>query len=414
MMVGLKVQMVKNNILKGKKIVLGVTGGIAAYKSVYLLRLLVKNGASVQVVGTLNSLNFIGKATWESLSGRMPLFDTFENSDSSKISHIILAQEVDAVVVAPATGNIIGKAACGIADDLLSTILMAASVPVLFAPGMNTVMYENPATICNIGTLSKRKNIFFVEPQTGELACGTSGKGRMAEPVDIIKKLEEILSPVGSSGVKWLVTGGATREFIDPVRYITNGSSGRTGIAIVEAAFRSGGDVTFVGVNVETSLSRSIKKIKTVTAAQTSTAVKDLVKESDIFVMSAAVADYTPDKNRSKIKKKEDGLVIELSRTEDILQATVDMMKQGSVRIGFAAETENLAENALLKLRKKKLDMVVANLVSEEFDPFGSETNSVTMITESGTESFENIDKHELGRIIVEKAMQIFAVKNGK
>ncbi|HSW60656.1 MAG TPA: bifunctional phosphopantothenoylcysteine decarboxylase/phosphopantothenate--cysteine ligase CoaBC, partial [bacterium] len=389
--------MVKNSILDGKKIVLGVTGGIAAYKSVYLLRLLVGNGASVQVVGTQNSLNFIGRATWESLSGRMPLFDTFENSDSSKISHIILAQEVDAVVIAPATGNIIGKAACGIADDLLSTILMAATVPVLFAPGMNTAMYENQATVNNIEMLGKRRNIFFVEPGIGELACGTSGKGRMAEPHEIMQKLEEILSPSLSSGIKWLVTGGATKEFIDPVRYITNGSSGRTGIAIAEAALSSGGDVTFIGVNVETAVSRNIKKIKTVTAAETSDAVRNFVNETDIFVMSAAVADYTPNKSPSKIKKGEGNLVIELSRTEDILLTTIGMMKPGSVRIGFAAETDNLEVNATLKLRKKKLDMIVANLVSEKFDPFGAETNSVKIITESGTESFENVDKYELG-----------------
>jgi phosphopantothenoylcysteine decarboxylase / phosphopantothenate---cysteine ligase len=360
----------KSNILKGKKIVLGVTGGIAAYKSVYLLRLLVQRGASVQVVGTMNSLNFIGRATWESLSGRMPLFDTFENSDSSKISHIILAQEVDAIIIAPATGNILGKAANGIADDLLSTILMAATVPVVFAPGMNTAMYENPATVNNIVTLGKRNNVFFVEPGRGPLACGTSGKGRMAEPENIISKLEDILSPCGHSGIKWLVTGGATREFIDPVRFITNGSSGRTGVAIAEAALKSGGDVTFIGVNVEIPVSRGIKKIATVTSAETHKEVIDLVKEADIFVMSAAVADYKPEKSISKIKKNEGGLVIELSRTEDILVSTADMMKPGSVRIGFAAETENLEENAVLKLRKKKLDMVVANLVSEKFDPF--------------------------------------------
>ena len=405
--------MVEKSPLSGRNIVLGVTGGIAAYKSVYLLRMLVKAGASVQVVGTSNSLNFIGRSTWESLSGRQPLFGTFETHDPSKIGHIMLAQDVDMIVVAPATSNIIAKAACGIADDLLSTILAAATVPVILSPGMNTAMYENPANIKNMGFLAKERNMIFVEPGTGELACRTSGKGRMAEPAEIFKKMEECLAPARKSGIKWLITGGATREYLDPVRFITNGSSGKTGIALSKAALKTGGDVTFIGINVDPGSNPEYTFIKTVSAAQTSEAVKECVSKADIFIMSAAVADYTVEKSREKIKKGEGTRSIELFRTEDILLATAEMMKPGAVRVGFAAETADLEQNALKKLRNKKLDMIVANLVTGEFDPFGAESNSVKIITADQTESFENIDKYELGRIIVEKAVRIFVEKNG-
>lgn len=405
--------MLEKTLLSGRNIVLGVTGGIAAYKAVSLLRMLIKAGASVQVVGTLNSLNFVGISTWESLSGKPLLVNTFETKDPSKIGHITLAQNVDAIIVAPATANIIAKAACGIADDLLSTILTAATVPVILSPGMNSVMYENPANIRNMAFLIKERNMIFIEPGTGDLACGTSGKGRMAEPEDILKKIEEVLSVKKHSGIKWLVTGGATREYLDPVRFITNGSSGKTGLAIGDAAFRLGGDVTFIGINVTSTPATGLNFLKTVSASQTSQVVKEQVIDADIFIMSAAVADYTVEKSREKIKKGTGSKMLELLRTEDILLATAEMMKPGSVRVGFAAETEALEQNALKKLKDKKLDMIVANIVTSEFDPFGSEINSVKIITGSGTESFDNISKQRLGRIIVDKAVQIFLEKNG-
>lgn len=404
--------MVYGDLLKGKKIVLGVTGGIAAYKSVYLLRMLVKAGASVQVIGTANSLNFVGKSTWESLSGRVPLFDTFETIDSSKIGHIMLAQEVDVIVIAPATGNIIAKAACGIADDLLSTVLMAATVPVLFAPGMNSAMYENPANLKNIEILQLRKNIFFADCKSGELACKTVGKGRMAEPKEIFSKLEEILYPVKMKGIKWLVTGGATREYLDPVRFITNASSGKTGLAIADAAFKSGGEVTFIGVNSEPEFNPGYSFVKTVTAAETAEAVKKNITNADIFVMSAAIADYSPNKSISKIKKSQGPLKIELLRTEDILLSTVELMKKGSVRIGFAAETENLEDNSLKKLNSKKLDLIVGNLISNEFNPFGSEKNSVKIFSKLEIATYDSIIKSELGRVIVDSAIKLFLEKN--
>lgn len=398
-----------------KNLLLIVSGGIAAYKSVYLLRELTKLGASIQVVGTANSLNFIGKSTWEALSGKTPLFDSFETFDSSKITHITLAQDVDAVIVAPATANIIAKAACGIADDLASTILSAATAPVLFAPAMNTAMFENPANLENIGRLKKRANVYFADPESGCLACGTSGKGRMAEPEEIIFKLEEIFYPVKHSGLKWLVTGGATREYLDPVRFVTNGSSGKTGFAVSEAALKSGGDVTFVAVNAEPKFNPGYSVIKTVTAAETAEVVEKNVKDADIFVMSAAIADYSPEKSAQKIKKGENSVTAEFFRTKDILAESVNWTKPGAVRIGFAAETENLEENARKKLVKKNLDFVVANQVSSEFNPFGADTNTVKIVFADRVEEFKNIEKSQLADIIVKNALNLYEVKcNGR
>ena len=229
--------MVNNTIIKQKKIVLGVTGGIAAYKSVYLLRLLKKLGAEVQIVGTRNSLEFVGKSTWEALSGKMPLFDSFECDDSSKITHITKAQDVDAIVVAPATMNIIGKAAGGICDDLLSTILAAATVPIIFCPGMNSAMFDNPANLRNIEFLKSRKNVYFTDVGEGSLACNDFGKGRMAEPDSIVSFLKYVLTPKYEKKVKWLITAGNTKEYIDPVRFLSNSSSGKMGLAIAKKAY---------------------------------------------------------------------------------------------------------------------------------------------------------------------------------
>lgn len=401
--------------ISDKNLLLMVSGGIAAYKSVYLLRELTKIGASVQVVGTENSLNFIGKSTWEALSGKAPLFDSFEVRDSAKITHITLAQDVDAVIVAPATANIIAKAACGIADDLASTILAAATVPVLFAPAMNTAMYENPANLENIEKLKKRGNIHFADPASGLLACGTSGKGRMAEPEEIIFKLEEIFYPVKKSGVKWLVTGGATREYLDPVRFVTNGSSGKTGFAVSEAALKSGGEVAFIGVNAAPKFNPGYSVIKTVTAAETAEIVEKNVKDADIFVMSAAIADYSPEKCVHKIKKGEKSVTAEFFRTKDILAESVKWTKPGAVRIGFAAETENLEENARKKLERKNLDFVVANQITNEFDPFGADTNTVKIVFADRVEEFKNIKKSQLADIIVKNAVNLYEVKrNGR
>ena len=399
-------------LLKGKNILLGVTGGIAAYKAVSLLRFFTKAGADVQVVGTANSLNFIGASTWRALSGKEPLFETFQCADSSKISHISLAQDIDVIVVAPATSNIIAKCANGVCDDLLSTILNARTVPVVFAPGMNTAMYENSATQRNLEFLKGLTDVHFADPGEGELACNTSGKGRMAEPEDIFNLTAKIFDVSDKKGLKWLVSGGATREYIDPIRYITNGSSGKTGHFIAGEAAEKGGDVTFVAANVNISADHRYRKIDVVTAGQMYEEIVKRVPESDILVMSAAVADFTPDKEPKKIKKSDSSLEIKLNRTEDILKSTIDLSGEKMVRIGFAAETDDLEENALRKMKEKKLDMVVANLVSGSSDPFGSDVNSVKIISSEGMETFNNLDKRELSRLIVERAIGLYKVKN--
>lgn len=405
--------MLHSGLLKDKNLLLVVSGGIAAYKSVYLLRTLVRLGAHVQVVGTANSLNFIGKSTWEALSGKMPLFDTFESKDSSKITHITLAQDVDAVIVAPATANIIAKTACGIADDLASSILAAVSVPVIVAPAMNCEMYENPANLRNIEFLKENRKFVFVEPESGELACGTSGKGRMAEPETIVFVLEKQLCQLKQPGVKWLITGGATHEYMDPVRFITNGSSGKTGFALAESAFVTDGDVTLVSINAVPQFNPGYELVKSVTAAETARIVEERVKDADIFIMSAAVADYSPKKNPQKIKKGDDSLSVELFRTADILAESSNWTKPDAVRIGFAAETENLEENARKKLEKKKLDFIVANKVSDDFDPFGSDDNSVKFVFADHAEEMKNISKIELAETIVEYALKIYTEKHG-
>lgn len=394
--------------LKGYKIVLGATGGIAAYKAVYLLRLFVKSGAEVQVVGTENSKNFIGDSTWESLSGRPPVYDTFRTKNSSEIEHIFLAQDVDAIVVAPATANIIGKMANGIADDMLSTILMAATAPVFIAPGMNTEMYNNPAYKRNEHYLLSRENVYFIEPGMGDLACGTQGKGRMAEPEEIFNfVMNNILPSDEKNKLKWLISGGATREYIDPVRYITNGSSGKTGLAIADASYNLGGDVTFVGINVEKPANAKYKFIPAVSAKESTDVILGEVPKADIFVMSAAVADYSPDKSKGKIKKCDGDMNLVLHRTKDILKSSIGFMKKGAVRVGFAAETENLEENARKKLNEKELDIIVANLVDENNDPFGSDTNTVKIITRDSVLEIKNSSKQIIGRKIVQVALDI-------
>lgn len=403
--------MMDKMLLTGKNILLGVTGGIAAYKTVSLLRLFKKSGAEVQVVGTENSRNFIGDSTWRSLSGKEPLFETFDSYDTSKISHISLAQDIDLIVIAPVTSNVLGKCANGICDDLLSTVLNARQVPVVFAPGMNTAMYENPATQKNIAYLNGLDDIHFVEPGEGELACNTSGKGRMAEPEEIFSAVLDILDDKKAEGLKWLVSGGATREYIDPIRYLTNGSSGKTGHFIAAEAASKGGKVTFVAANVDIP-SDKYEKIDVTSAEEMNDEITKRIRESDILVMSAAVADYKPEKEPRKIKKGLGTLEIKLSRTKDVLRSTVELSDDRMVRVGFAAETDDLEDNALRKMNEKKLDFIVANLVSEKNNPFGADHNSVKIISADKVEEFKDLDKKTLSRLIVERAIGFHKVKN--
>ncbi|HOW52661.1 MAG TPA: bifunctional phosphopantothenoylcysteine decarboxylase/phosphopantothenate--cysteine ligase CoaBC [bacterium] len=386
--------------MKGKHITLAVTGAIAAYKAVQLLRLLRKAGAEVQIIGTENSLRFVGRETWEALSGRPPLFGLWEPNDPAKIAHIMLAQEVDLIVVAPATANIIAKAAGGIADDLVSTVLLAATVPILFAPCMNTAMYDNPATRRNIALLAERRSVGFIDCGTGELACGTEGKGRMAEPADIFRRIEYLLSPKRPEPLRWLIAAGATREYIDPIRFITNGSVGTTGRAIADAAWRQGGCVTLVAGNLSAPLPTDYSVRPVVSAAQMHAAVTELAPQCDILVMSAAVADYAPVKNPSKLKKGERTKNLALESTADILTATLPLMSARTFRVGFAAETDDLIGNARGKRERKQLDMVIANLVSDAHDPFGNPENRVVIVTAERTEELPLMAKGTLGEML--------------
>lgn len=395
------------SVLNGKKIVLGVTGGIAAYKSVYLLRLLKKAGAEVTVVTTEASLNFVGEATWNALSGKKVVKAFFDNDNDSFIPHIDFAQKSDLIIIAPATSNILAKAANGIADDILSSVLCARSIPVLFAPGMNQFMYENKATERNIKTLSEDTSVYFVEPGEGELACMTTGKGRMAEPDEIFAYAESILSPKPYQNTKWLVTAGATREFLDPIRYLTNGSTGKMGLMIAEDIAEKGGAVTLISGNPSlVSLSKNINIIYTISADDMYNAVYANIKDNDVFIMSAAVADYTPEKcSDSKIKKNNDNVFL-FKRTKDILKETSKCLNEKQVRIGFAAETDNLIANAKQKLKDKALDMIIANSVSDTMNPFGNNNNKVDLISSEGIESFPEMSKKKLAEIINSKAFQ--------
>ncbi|HSA33239.1 MAG TPA: bifunctional phosphopantothenoylcysteine decarboxylase/phosphopantothenate--cysteine ligase CoaBC [bacterium] len=400
--------------MQGKHITLAVTGAIAAYKAIHLLRLFREAGAEVQVIGTEHSLHFVGRETWEALSGRPPLFGLWETPDPSKIPHIMLGQEVDLVVVAPATANMLAKAACGIADDLVSTVLLAATAPVLFAPCMNTAMWEHPATRRNVETLAARPGIHFVQCAEGKLACGTEGKGRLAEPPTIFEMAEFLLTPKRPERFRWLITAGATREYIDPVRFLSNGSSGLMGRSIADAAWRLGGEVTLVTGPVADTTPRPYPVHTVTSAAEMATAVNEQVPLCDILVMSAAVADHAPVKSVAKQKKAGGDISLTLHSTPDILTGTIPLMRPDALRVGFAAETEDLIKNARGKRERKKLDLIVANLVSMELDPLGSQTNRVTLITADAQEELPLMPKRELGTLLAVKIHDMAARKRSR
>ncbi len=385
--------------MNGSRITLAVTGAIAAYKAVYLLRLLRNAGADVQVIGTEHSLQFIGAETWRGLSGRPPLFGLWEQTEKGKINHIMLGQEVDLVIVAPASANIIAKAAHGIADDLVSSVLLAATVPILFAPGMNTAMYEHPATRQNLATLASRPGVTVMSCGEGALACGTQGAGRMAEPYAIFETARFLLTPKKQERLSWLIAAGATREHLDPIRFITNGSTGATGRAIADAAWRQGDAVTLVAGNMA-PLPAHYPIYPVVSAADMYERVISMAPQCDVLCMSAAVADYAPERAEHKIKKGTPQKTITLRSTPDILAETATLTPSRCFRVGFAAETEDLIENARAKLKKKHLDLVVANLVDAHHNPFGGTVNRVTLVTPSGEEPLPEMNKEALGELL--------------
>ena len=372
-----------DNPLFGKHIVLGVTGSIAAYKAAVLSSSLVKEGAKVRVIETKNALKLVGESTFEGLTHNRVLIDTFSPDNASGVEHVDLAGWTDVFVVAPASADIIAKFACGIADDMLSTAFLAVrrDTPVLIAPAMNTNMYENPATQENLATL-RRRGIKIIEPGVGPLACGTEGKGRMAEPSEILFHIEAAVTEQDLFGKKIVVSAGPTAEDIDPVRFITNRSSGKMGFAIAESAARRGALVTLVSGPSVLSASPLIEKVISVRSAdEMHEAIISEAKDAYAVIMAAAVADYTPEeKAEEKLHKGDHDMSIPLIRTKDIL-LDLSKNKGDTILVGFSMETENLIENARRKLQNKALDMICANSVKQEGAGFSVDTNVLTLIT---------------------------------
>lgn len=372
-------------MLDGKTVILGVTGGIAVYKAVELLRLLTKAGAKVHVIMTKAATEFVTPLTFQTLSGNPVHTELFNLITEQEIGHISLADRADLLIIAPATANFIGKVANGIADDLLTTAVMAAKAPVLIAPAMNVNMYENPIYLENEAKL-KRHSFLFVEPATGWLACGWEGKGKMQEPSIIFEEAMNALTEKDMIGMKVLVTAGPTREEIDPVRYITNHSSGRMGYAIARAARLRGADVTLVSGPVSLHAPYGVRIVAVNSADEMHKAVISRAIDPDLIIKAAAVADYKPAlRAEQKLKKKNIETAIALVKTADILADLGKIKRSGQILVGFAAETENLKENATIKLKNKNLDMIVANDVSAEGAGFNLDTNIVRFIRKDGS-----------------------------
>ena len=395
-------------MLKGKSVILGVSGGIAAFKSAYLCSALVKQHCDVNVIMTENAHNFIAPATFEALTGNRTLTDTFDRNHEFSTEHVSLADKTDLIIVAPATANVLAKFACGIADDMLTTTVLACDCVKIAAPAMNTRMYDNQVTIDNISKL-KEYGWEILEPDSGRLACGTSGKGRMPEPDRLLEAvIHAISAPKDMAGLKVLVSAGPTREELDPVRFITNHSSGKMGYAIAKAASARGADVTLVSGPVSLDKPAYINTIPVVSANDMYNAIADEEEKSDIIIMAAAVADYTPVYySEQKIKKKEGEFNIELERTDDILRALGENKRPGQTLVGFAMETENVIENAEKKLVSKNADMIAANSATEEGSGFKSDTNRLTLITEGEKTELPLLSKDKCAHKLLDKVLEL-------
>ena len=393
-------------VIKKKNIILGVSGGIAAYKSVELLRLLVKQGANVRVIMTENAQWFVGPLTFEALSAQPVCTDLFEKNDVASIRHIQWAEAADAVVIAPATANIIGKLSSGIADDALSTFLLAVTCPVIVCPSMNTHMFESRAVQRNLETL-RADGHFIVAPESGTLACGTTGPGRLPEPEDIVDRISYYLSTKDLKDKKILVTSGPTREPVDPVRFISNPSSGKMGFAVARAAEYRGGAVTLITGPTHLPDPNNVKVIRIQTAREMARAVFENVEHSDIIIKTAAVSDYRPkDPSTQKIKKEKGELVLYLERTQDILKE-IGRRKKDQILVGFAAETENLEQHAETKRVEKNLDIIVGNIVGEPSSGFGADTNKVTLFYKDGTqEPLPVMGKDAVAHILLDRILK--------
>jgi phosphopantothenoylcysteine decarboxylase/phosphopantothenate--cysteine ligase len=400
-------------MLKGKNIILGVTGGIAAFKAAEFVRLLVKKESRVHVVMTRNAQEFVTPLTFQTLSGNPVVTDLFSLIEDQKIGHIALADLGELIVILPATANIIGKIANGIADDFLSTMVMASKTPILFVPSMNINMWESKAVQKNIQTLFER-GFHFMEPGEGELACGWYGKGRLAELEEVIEKMEDLLSPKDLKGKRILITAGPTQEPIDPVRFITNRSSGKMGYALAKIAKRRGAEVILISGPTSLPIPRKdIKFISVRTAKEMKESVFTHLKECSVVIKAAAVSDYRPKViSPRKLKKGDPYSLLEMERTSDILQE-MGKKKGNRILVGFAAETEDLVANAQKKLRDKNLDLIVANDVTQSDAGFGVDTNEVKILYRSGeAKDLPLMSKEELSSFILDEVVKLLKQKS--
>ena len=395
-------------MLKGKTILLGVTGGIAAYKAAALASALVKQHAAVEVVMTENATQFVTPLTFEQLTGRRTMVNTFDRNFSHQVEHISLAQRTDLVIVAPATANICAKLAHGLADDMLTTTVLACRCPKLIAPAMNTNMYENPVTQDNLDTL-RRYGWEVIEPASGRLACGAVGKGKMPEPEDLVQHiLRHLALPHDMEGKKVLVTAGPTQESIDPVRYLTNHSTGKMGYAIAKMAMLRGAEVTLVTGPTAIAPPPFVKVIPIVSAQDMFDAVTSNAPEMDFIFKAAAVADYTPAEYAdNKVKKSDSDLSIPLKRTQDILKHLGQHRRPGQVICGFSMETQNMLENSRAKLVKKNVDMICANNLKQAGAGFGVDTNVITVITKDAVTELPLQSKESAANEILNQALSI-------
>jgi len=391
-------------MLKGKTILLGVTGSIAAYKAANLTSLLKKRGCDVHVIMTQNATNFINPITFETLTEHKCLIDTFDRNFQYNVEHIALAKKADGVLIAPASANVIGKIANGIADDMLTTTVMACTCPVVLAPAMNTNMFRNPIVQDNLDKL-RRFGYHVVQPASGLLACGDVGEGKMPEESLLIAAIEkEIACEKDMAGMNVLVTAGPTQESMDPVRYITNHSTGKMGYELAKAAMLRGANVTLVSGQTSLTPPPFVDVVKIKSAQDMFEAVTSRAPECDLVIKAAAVADYTPATvNEDKTKKKDGDMSIPLVRTQDILKYLGEHKKPGQQLCGFSMETRDMLENSRVKLEKKNADMIVANNLKVSGAGFGTDTNIVTLITRDNVEELPIMSKAEVAHAILDK-----------
>ncbi len=394
-------------MLKGKHIVLAITGSIAAYKIANLASMLVKEKCKVTVLMTQNAVNFINPITFETLTGNKCLIDTFDRNFQYSVEHVSLAKETDVVLVAPASANVIGKMAHGIADDMLTTTILACECKKIVAPAMNTHMYHNPIVQDNLKILEKY-GMEVIKPDYGYLACGDTGDGKMPSEETLFAYIQrEVGREKDFAGKRVLVTAGPTQESLDPVRYITNHSTGKMGYALAKAAMLRGAKVTLVSGPVSISKPLFVEGVDVVSAKDMYQAVMERADEQDIFIMAAAVADYKPKEQAAqKMKKSEEELSLPLCRTQDILQALGDRRKENQFICGFSMETENLIENSRAKLIKKKADMIAANSLNAKDAGFGTDTNRITLITRKEKEELPLLSKEEAAHAILDRIVK--------